>query len=127
MGAEFGAARTTAAQGDDEEELLFRDSGYGAGGMLPGLTEVNPASLTAESLNRNVRGRGVRVEAVGSGRNVHRRGEGGAVNIPPMPECEATKALGRIKERRRSGVRDSGRSGVGTSDIEDRMRDMRIK
>jgi hypothetical protein len=45
-GAEFGAMRKPAK---GEEELLFRDSGYGSQGMLPGLVEKTPlAGLGSE-------------------------------------------------------------------------------
>jgi hypothetical protein len=36
-GAEFGAEKV-------ESDLLFRDSGYGSGGMLPGLVETSPTA-----------------------------------------------------------------------------------
>lgn len=107
LGAEFGAARTSDK---GEEGLLFRDSGYGFGGMLPGLTEMNPASTASGSSNR---GRVLGDEAVGKG-DLSSTAEGG----------EATKALRRMKERRRSSATGKANRSGG---LEDGVQNMRIE
>jgi hypothetical protein len=75
LGAEFGAARSTAR---GEEGLLFRDSGYGSGGMLPGLKEMSPIATSNRTAHL---GRVLDDEPVGK------------ANVASNSEGEATKAL----------------------------------
>jgi len=74
-GAEFGAVRQS---GKDKEHLLFRDSGYGSGGVLPGLPERSPLAPVG--------------------------GLGRPREDPKVAENlgEATKGLRRIRERTKS-------------------------
>jgi hypothetical protein len=58
-GADYGAMRTPAV---GEEDLIFRDSGYGADGMLPGLTGMNVPLTGTESVHL---GRSIDEEQVG--------------------------------------------------------------
>jgi hypothetical protein len=85
-GTGFGAARTPTK---GEGEPLFRASGYGSGGMLPGLAEESPSPLRK------------------AGANIGR-----VVGDWPLSntEGEATKGLSKMRERRRSsGVETFGR------------------
>ncbi|KAE8447214.1 hypothetical protein EG329_011045 [Mollisiaceae sp. DMI_Dod_QoI] len=95
-GAEFGAMRQPAK---GEEDLLFRDSGYGSAGMLPGLVQKAPVAEYQDTDGDVVGDFG---EEINYGRVLNhdeemRRSEG-----------EATKALRRMKERRRSSLESSG-------------------
>jgi hypothetical protein len=97
-GAEFGAMRGSRIQ---EESLLFRDSGYGSAGMLPGLKERSPL----EDFNFGQMedfGEKIRVGRVLDDENI------GNLKIAGNKEGEATKALRRMKERR-SSVASSGK------------------
>lgn len=106
LGAEFGAVRSPA---EGEEELLFRDSGYGSGGMLPGLAEMNPVATRIDDPHL---GRVVGDEPVGT------------VKVASNAEGEVTKALKRMRERKRSSAasRTNGADG-----LENDVRDMSIK
>jgi hypothetical protein len=104
-GAEFGAMRGSRIQG--EESLLFRDSGYGSAGMLPGLKERSPLEDfnfgQMEDFGDKIRlGRVLDDENIGNRKIAWNEGE-------------ATKALRRMKERRRSSVASNGK-GEGKSD-----------
>ena len=101
-GAEFGAVRKPA-QG--EEDLLFRDSGYGAGGMLPGLVDSAPM-----------------IQGLGSGRFVMADDGGmatrgfGRYGAASHADTDSTpRNLRRVRERRRSSAasqRSGARDGV---------------
>jgi hypothetical protein len=99
-GAEFGAMRGSRIQGEDS--LLFRDSGYGSAGMLPGLKERSPL----EDFNFG------QMEDFGEkirlGRVLDDDEEIGNLKIAGNKEGEATKALRRMKERR-SSVASNGK------------------
>lgn len=107
-GAAFGAER-------GEGDLLFRNSGYGRGGMLPGLPQANPSSIYA------------RPHQLKTGQVVDNSDEEEDSERPrntELSEGEATKYLRKIKERRRSeGVRSQGK-GVDT--IEDGVRGLNV-
>jgi hypothetical protein len=105
-GAEFGAIRKPA---NGEEELLFRDMGYGSGGMLPGLSERSPVS------SRN--------GGVPLGRVVDSAGVG-KVEVASNAEGEATKALKRMRERRRSSAASKTN---GTDGLEKGVKNMILK
>jgi hypothetical protein len=103
-GADFGAMRTPSK---GEEELLFRDSGYGHG-MLPGLTEKTPLAdmpdeprFVPEDFEVIRLGKVVGDEGVGNGKGRERDSLKG----------EATRALKRIREKRRS----SGATSVAST------------
>jgi len=96
---DFGAMRSPAKDG---EELLFRDSGYGSGGTLPGLKDGNPAA-TKNSL-------------VPLGRVVEPVREGSDTSS----EGEATKALKRLREKRNMSKRN-------VNDLETGMGNMSVK
>jgi hypothetical protein len=103
-GADFGAMRTPA---NGEEGLLFRDSGYGGGGMLPGLTEKTPlAGIPGE-----LRFISDDIEVIRLGKVVGEdgfgKGKGGEIL-----EGEATRALKRIREKRTSSGAPSVASTV---------------
>lgn len=93
--ADFGTVRTPSTS---EAELLFRDSGYGHG-MLPGLMEKTPLAgmsddprFVPEDFEVITLGKVVGDEGVGKGKERERVGL----------EGEATRALKRIRENRRS-------------------------
>lgn len=73
-----------------EEELLFRDSGYGSGGMLPGLTAKAPMAKEAMGLGLGNEDSGDELSADASrSTHVSRQAE--------SPVGEATRALRRMK------------------------------
>ena len=78
--------------GRGEEDLLFRDSGYGSGGMLPGLTESAPM-VTGMGLGR----------VADENREVSRN-RAGKAKAAPNVEGEVTKGLRQMRERRRSSA-----------------------
>jgi hypothetical protein len=99
-GAEFGAMRGSRIQ--SQESLLFRDSGYGSVGMLPGLKQRSPL----EDFNFGQMedfGEKIRIGRVLDDKNT------GNLKIAGNKEGEATKALRRMKERR-SSVASNGKS-----------------
>lgn len=101
-GADFGAMRTPTS---GEEGLLFRDSGYGSQGMLPGLTEKTPlAGLLGQPAFVPEDFEVIRLGKVVGDEEADQR---------KSSEGEATRALRRIGEKRRS----SGGTSV-TSTIE---------
>jgi hypothetical protein len=107
-GAEFGAMRGSRIQGD--ESLLFRDSGYGSVGMLPGLKERSPLEDfnfgQMEDFGEKIRlGRVLDDE------------KNGSLKIAGNKEGEATKALRRMKEKRRSSVASNGKSERKSDDL----------
>lgn len=105
-GAESGAERA-------EGELLFRDSGYGGGGMLPGLLQHNPSVMTtAANTPGSILGRVVNDGSTG-GRGTERDGE-------------ATKYLRRMKERRWSLTTAEKGKGVEPG-LKDGVRNLRMK
>jgi len=106
LGAEFGAASSTAK---GEESLLFRDSGYGSGGMLPGLEEMSPIAKTDGSAQ--------------VGRVVD-DGSLGQVNVASNAEGEATEALRRMRERRRSSAASKTN---GVHGLENGVKNMSVK
>jgi hypothetical protein len=106
LGAEFGAARSSAK---GEEEPLFRDSGYGSRGMLPGLKDINPSSTTNGSAHL---GQVVCEDTIGQ------------VKSPSNAGGEATKASGRMRERRRSSATSKTN---GTDALENGFAKMSIK
>lgn len=106
LGAEFGAARSDAK---GEEGLLFRDSGYGSGGMLPGLKEMSPMTTSDGSTQ------------VG---RVADDGSLGKVQVASNAEGEATKALRRMKERRRSSTASKMN---GMHDVENGVKNLSVK
>jgi hypothetical protein len=106
IGAEFGAARATAK---GEEGLLFRDSGYGSGGMLPGLKEMSPVAKSDGSAQ--------------VGRVVD-DGSLGKVKVASNAEGEATKALRRMRERRRSSAASKA---SGVNGLENGVKNMSVK
>jgi hypothetical protein len=90
-GADFGVMRTPNM---GEEGLLFRDSGYGSHGMLPGLTEKTPlAGLSGQSRFVPEDFEVVRLGKVVGDEEAEQR---------KSSEGEATRALRRIRENRRS-------------------------
>jgi len=106
--AEFGAER-------GEGDLLFRDSGYGSGGMLPGLPQPNPANASS----------------VGTVLDDSKTGNSqGKVKNATNVDGEATKGLRRLKDRRRSSAACKGKEkavefeGVA---IENRVRKMSLR
>jgi hypothetical protein len=89
----------TARSPKDEESLLFRDSGHGWQGMLPGLLSLAP---TANGRYKNV---GAVVGDLGERVNFWKvvgDEEMGKVKIAGNAEGEATKALKRMQEKRMS-------------------------
>ena len=97
----------------DEEPLLFRDSGYGSGGMLPGLSALAPMSDGRYKDDGDV------VGDFGENFNHGRVVEDDQVSnikIASNAEGEATKALKRMRERRRSAT---ARKPVGSSERRD--------
>lgn len=129
--AEFGAERQPAK---GEEGLLFRDSGYGSQGMLPGLGQSAPmtgyqnANGHTVSTNRHRQtnayqknGSHARKSSVEmNGDIVGDFGEkirlGKVLNHSEqmeLSEGEATKALRRMKERRRSSAASAASKGKG--------------
>jgi hypothetical protein len=107
-GAEFGAMRGSRIQG--EESLLFRDSGYGSVGMLPGLKERSPLEDFNFGQMENF-GDKIRLGRVLDDEKFSN------LKIAGNKEGEATKALRRMKERRRSSVASSGKGGRKSEDI----------
>lgn len=105
-GAEFGAER---AEGD----LLFRDSGYGNGGMLPGLPQPNHAS-TPQSIPRTHVGR--KVEKSRKPLSEPVKDNGSSVG-------QATHYLRRMREKRQSI--ESGK-GKEVNDLEIGMRGLNV-
>jgi hypothetical protein len=109
-GAEFGAMSMPS---NGEEGLLFRDSGYGHG-TLPGLTEKAPlAGMSGEP-----RFVPEDFEIIRLGKVV---GDEGTVEEKSnrTSEGEATRALRRIKEKRRSSGATSDASTVRGSGNQD--------
>ena len=109
-GAEFGAMSMPS---NGEEGLLFRDSGYGHG-TLPGLTEKAPLAgmsgeprFVPEDFEIIRLGKVVGDEGTAEGKS-NRNSEG-----------EATRALRRIKEKRRSSGATSDASTVRASGKQD--------
>ncbi|KAE9371922.1 hypothetical protein N431DRAFT_342302 [Stipitochalara longipes BDJ] len=105
-GADFGAMRSPAG-----EEFLFRDSGYGSGGMLPGLTDKTPlAGMSGEP-----RFIPEDFEVIKLGRvvddDVDEKGKG-----RESSEGEATRALRRLREKRRSSGATSVASTIQAHD-----------
>jgi len=107
-GADFGAMRRSSG---GEEEFLFRDSGYGSGGMLPGLAEKTPlAGMSGEP-----RFIPEDFEIIQLGRVVgDESGEKGKGR--DNSEGEATRALRRLREKRRSSGATSVASTVKAHD-----------
>lgn len=95
-GAEFGAVMKLAR---GEEDLLFRDSGYGFGGMLPGLVEMAPM-VKGMPLGRVLDDDrdGVCSNRVGKVKVASNAGA----------EGEATKGLRHMRGRRRSSAASQG-------------------
>jgi len=96
-GADFGAMKTPAK---GEEGLLFQDSGYGNQEMLPGLQEKTPlaglrGTPTFDPKDFEVIRLG---KVIGEGHDANARMTNGVNNA----EGEATKALRRMREKRRS-------------------------
>lgn len=130
-GAAFGAERDSAK---GEEDLLFRDSGYGHAGMLPGLGQPAPVAkyqTTDGDHQRNFSGSttedhrsghdiGEDFES-GSGLNYHERIE--------RASGEATKALQRMRERRRSsaGAATGKGKGIDMMGLERGMNGMHVR
>ncbi|CZR64723.1 uncharacterized protein PAC_14622 [Phialocephala subalpina] len=136
-GAEFGAERQPAK---GEEGLLFRDSGYGSQGMLPGLGQSAPMSEF-----QNTNGHRKSVAGVQHMNGYHKKGLNGINGTHSrkssvemngdvvgdygekirlgkvlnhseqmeMSEGQATKALRRMKERRRSSAASAASKGKG--------------
>jgi hypothetical protein len=93
-GVDFGAMRTPTKS---EEGLLFRDSGYGSGGMLPGLTEQTPlAGMLGEPRYILEDDEVIRLGKVVNEEGF-RKGKG-RENL----EGEATKSLRRMKKNKTS-------------------------
>ena len=103
---ELRAARTPTK---GEEDLLFRDSGYGSGGMLPGLMDQDPSS---NSNGGTSAGRMLDEATIGR------------TKVPSDADGEATKALWRIRERRRSSA--TARAN-GHTDLEDGVRNLNLQ
>ncbi|KAK0120406.1 hypothetical protein ONS96_010621 [Cadophora gregata f. sp. sojae] len=85
----------------DEESLLFRDSGYGSMGMLPGLSALAPMA------GQGYKTDGGTVNELGRKTDSGRAADGGNVGnvkIASNAEGEATKALSRMRERSKSNV-----------------------
>ena len=106
-GADFGAMRKSFGG----EEFLFRDSGYGSGGMLPGLKEKTPLAgmseeprFIPEDFEFIQLGHVVDNESVVKG------------NSRDSSEGEATRALRRLREKRRSSGATSVASTVKAHD-----------
>jgi hypothetical protein len=107
-GAEFGAEKA-------EVDLLFRDSGYGNAGMLPGLQQPSPATFRTTNVANTPRSMAGRVVEDGmSGSNGK-----GKENVG-----EATSYLRRMKEKRRSSGHKNSNSVEG---LEAGVRDMSMK
>ncbi|PVH77233.1 hypothetical protein DL98DRAFT_656900 [Cadophora sp. DSE1049] len=83
----------------DDESLLFRDSGYGSLGMLPGLSSFAPMSDSRYKNDGDIVGD--YGEKVSLGRVVD-DGKVSNIKIASNAEGEATKALKPMQERRRS-------------------------
>jgi hypothetical protein len=96
-GAEFGATRIPA---EGEEDLLFRDSGYGSHGMLPGLAEKTPLAGLGGELAFDP----TDFEIIRYGKVVEEDDDAAVrkAKVVGNAEGEATKGLRRIKERRSS-------------------------
>ena len=94
----------------DEEPLLFRDSGYGSGGMLPGLSALAPMSDGRYKNDADVVGDFG--ENVNYGRVID-DDQVSNIKTASNAEGEATKALKRMQERRRSAT---ARKPVGSSE-----------
>jgi hypothetical protein len=108
-GAAFGAERVLAK---GEEGLLFRDSGYGSAGMLPGLSgqKAPVAGYQVQNQNQNQARNGDVVgdwgEKINYGKVLNHDEE------MVRAEGEATKALRRMKKRR-SSVASAASKGKG--------------
>ena len=109
-GKEFGSMRREENGG---EEFLFRDSGYGSQGALPGLEKK---SAIADL--RGVWGSPPAANGVNSGDEIRLgrvlgedQDEGiDTAKVESNGEGEATKALRRMRERRRNSVTSQGNS-----------------
>ena len=88
-----------------EEEILFRDSGYGAGGTLPGAEDMNPSSI------RNG----------GDFGRVLDEPPKGTSNAASNTDREATKTLRRTKDRR------IGSNAHETDQLQTEVRNLRIQ
>ncbi|PMD29915.1 hypothetical protein L207DRAFT_444545 [Hyaloscypha variabilis F] len=109
-GAEFGAMRRSPV---GEEEFLFRDSGYGSGGMLPGLRDKTPlAGLSGEPRFIPEDFEVIRLgRVVGNEAGENRKGR-------DISEGEATRALMRIREKRKSSEATSVASTIRANERE---------
>lgn len=118
-GAAFGAERPGAK---GEEELLFPEGGYGSAGMLPGLGQKAPVAGYHHSNSGDVVGNFG--ERINYGKVLNHDDE------MVRSEGEATKALRRMKERRRSSAASAASKGNGTAidmdGVQYGMNEMRI-
>lgn len=118
-GAAFGAERQPAK---GEEDLLFRDSGYGSAGMLPGLGQKAPVAgyQSPDGVVVGDYGERIRFGKVLNHEQEMARSEG-----------EATKALRRMKERRRSSAASAASKGKGKAvdmgDVENGMNRLNVR
>jgi hypothetical protein len=106
--AEFGAMRTPTK---GEEGLLFRDGGYGSHGMLPGLKEKTPLA----GMSNEPRFVPEDFEIIKLGKVVGEGERKGKAIDSGEGSGEATKALKRIREKRRSSGATSSASTVKPS------------
>lgn len=98
-----------------EGDLLFRDTGYGNGGMLPGLPQKAPmAQHPLEKDSRRIPRKEIR--SSGYGKDVKKTKDRGS-------EGEATAYLRRLREKRRSGES----TGDGVEGLEHGVRNMNMK
>lgn len=110
-GAEFGAER---AEGD----LLFRDSGYGSGGMLPGLPQADPAFISLDNAHTHV------------GRSLE-NGKApvlempSKIKVPEGPEGQATQYLRSMREKK-LGVGSGQSKGKGVDVLENGMKGLNV-
>ena len=109
-----------------EGDLLFRDSGYGGGGMLPGLWESVPGATADDArpgTSRSVDASGVeRGQSQYFKRKTLRKSGGGEGK---EREKEREKEKERLKERKKEGSLGKGH-GKRMSDLQQRLKNLGV-
>jgi len=122
-GRNFGAA--SGKNAISEEALLFRDSGYGSQGMLPGLKEPSPMADLGRGtvvMDGTDGGLGRSVGKVKVDGNLEEK----ALRRKPIHvEGEATKGLRRLREHRQSSP--TRKSGGSVSGLQNGLKNMSVR
>lgn len=122
-GREFGAA--SGRNGISEEALLFRDSGYGVEGMLPGLQDRSPMADLGRGtvvMDGTDGGLGKSVGKVKVDGNLEEK----ALRKKPVRlEGEATRGLRRMRERRRSSATSKSSGSIG--ELQNGVKNMSVR